>query len=89
MIVLQEDEAVLLKAVEKYSCKHTEKTYKPGETWMIKGPLQFIPPIEIVLLEIRKAIPLSGNEGVYVRDIRKGGVKLVRGPVTYLLSEHE
>ena len=39
MIVLQEDEAVLLKAVEKYSCKHTEKTYKPGETWMIKGPL--------------------------------------------------
>jgi hypothetical protein len=38
MLVLQEDEAVLLKAKEPYKGK------KSGEMWMIKGPTQFIPP---------------------------------------------
>jgi major vault protein len=53
---------------------------------MIKGPLDFIPPIEIEIVENRKAIPLAENEGVYVRDTRTGEVKLVKGPITYLLS---
>ena len=89
MIVLQEDEAVLLRAVESYTCPITEKNYKSGETWMIRGPLDFIPPIEIQILENRKAIPLAENEGVYVRESKTGEVKLVRGPVTYMLSEKE
>lgn len=67
----------------------TKTSYKPGQTWMIKGPLDFIPPIEVMILERRKAIPLSENEGVYVRDLWSGEVKLVRGPRTYLLKEHE
>lgn len=53
---------------------------------MIRGPCDFIPPIEIQIVEKRKAIPLAENEGVYVRDIRSGEVKLVKGPITYLLS---
>lgn len=56
---------------------------------MIRGPLDFIPPIEIQIIEKRKAIPLAENEGVYVRDVKSGVVKLVRGPQTYLLSNHE
>lgn len=53
---------------------------------MIKGPLDFIPPIEIQIVEKRKAIPLAENEGIYIRDKKSGEVKLVKGPVTYLLS---
>lgn len=53
MVVLQVDEAVLLKAIQQYECKITKKVYKPGQTWMIKGPLDFIPPIEIQILEKR------------------------------------
>jgi major vault protein len=75
-----------LRAIESYKCEITEKKYKAGETWMIKGPLDFIPPIEIEIVENRKAIPLAENEGVYVRDTRTGEVKLVKGPITYLLS---
>ena len=30
MIVLADDEAVLLKARDKYECKVTKKSYKPG-----------------------------------------------------------
>ena len=56
---------------------------------MIRGPLDLIPPIEVEIVERRKAIPLSENEGVYVRDLKSGEVKLVRGPTTYLLEENE
>jgi major vault protein len=47
MFVLQEDEAVLLRAKETYKDSKTDITYKPGQTWLIKGPLDFIPPIEV------------------------------------------
>jgi hypothetical protein len=47
MIVLQEDEAILLKALEGYSDPITEKTYIPGQTWMIRGPIDIIPSTKI------------------------------------------
>ena len=37
----------------------------------------------------RRAIPLSKNEGIYVRDIKTGDVRVVMGPQAYLLTEHE
>jgi major vault protein len=89
MLILQEDEAVLLKAREKFHCEHTKKTYGPGETWMIRGPIELTPAIEYDVIENRKAIPLSENEGVYVRDLKTGEVSLVRGPKTFLLGENQ
>lgn len=82
-IVLQDDEAILVKAREEY------EGHKPGQKWMLKGPMDLIPPREIEIIERRKAIPLSKNEGVYVRDLKLGEVRLVRGPLTYLLEENE
>jgi hypothetical protein len=32
---------------------------------------------------------LAENEGLYVRDLWNGQVKLVKGPQTYLLKEYE
>ena len=37
----------------------------------------------------RKAIPISKNEGVYVRDIQSGRVRAVMGPQSYLLTAEE
>lgn len=87
--VLQEDEAVLLKAREVFSCPITEKTYGPGEKWMIRGPIDLPPAIEYEIVQTRKAIPLSENEGVYIRELKSGEVKLVKGPCTFLLGENE
>jgi major vault protein len=47
---------------------------------MVKGPLDFIPDNEVEVVEKRKAQPLAENEGLYVRDLWSGEVKLVRGP---------
>jgi hypothetical protein len=36
---------------------------------LIKGPTDFIPDNESEVIELRKAYPLSENEGIYVRDL--------------------
>lgn len=47
---------------------------KPGDRWLIRGPLEYIPPAEVEVMEQRHAIPLAENEGIYVRDIKTGKV---------------
>uniref|UniRef100_K3X224 Major vault protein n=1 Tax=Globisporangium ultimum (strain ATCC 200006 / CBS 805.95 / DAOM BR144) TaxID=431595 RepID=K3X224_GLOUD len=59
-----------------------------GERWMVHGPREYIPPIEVQVLEVRKAIPLDTNEGVYVRDKKTGHVRAVKGQ-TYMLQPTE
>ncbi len=56
---------------------------------MIRGPIDLPPAIEYEIVEDRKAIPLSENEGIYVRDLHTGEVSLIRGPCTFLLGEHQ
>lgn len=80
IMVVHEDEALLLKAKVDYHDKKTKQDYKAGSTWMIKGPVDFIPDNEVEIVEKRKAQPLSENEGIYVRDLETGEVKLVKGP---------
>lgn len=75
--------------MEEYEDNITGKTYKPGQTWMIRGPIDMIPSTKVEIVEDRKAIPLSENEGVYVRDLQTGEVNLVRGPRTFLLGERQ
>ena len=89
ILVIHEDEALVLKAKVNYVDKKTKKEHKAGSTWLVKGPQDFIPDNEVRVLEKRKAQPLAENEGLYVRDLWSGEVKLVRGPQTYLLKEHE
>ena len=47
----------------------------PGDRWMIRGPLEYVPPVEVEVATKRKAIPLDENEGIYVRDIKTGKVR--------------
>lgn len=53
---------------------------KPGDRWMIRGPLEYVPPVEVDVVTKRKAMPLDENEGIYVRDIKTGKVSLQTGP---------
>jgi hypothetical protein len=49
---------------------------QPGDRWMIRGPVEYVPPVEVEVLMKRQAIPLDENEGIYVRDIKTGKVGL-------------
>lgn len=85
--VLGEDEALLLLARNDFTDDSKEKR-RSGEKWLKKGPTEYIPPIEVEILETRKSIPLDENEGIYLRDNRTGEVKMIKGQ-TCLLEAHE
>ena len=55
---------------------------------MIKGPRDYIPPVQVDIEEQRTSIPLDENEGIYVRDNNSGEVFSKHGQ-TYLLQAHE
>merc|ERR1712137_346044 len=84
--VLGENEALLLRARETYTEDGTE--HAPGDRWMIYGPVDYIPPVEVEIVEKRRAIPLSDNEGIYVRDITTGKVRSEIGN-SYMLKPNE
>merc|ERR1712137_904875 len=84
--VLGENEALLLRAREAYTEDNIE--HAPGDRWMIYGPVDYIPPVEVEIVEKRRAIPLSDNEGIYVRDITTGKVRSVIGE-SYMLKPNE
>lgn len=95
--ILADDEAVLIQANEAFTEENNGKdstsqtlTVKreAGERWMVHGPREYIPPIQVQILEVRRAIPLDNNEGVYVRDKKTGHVRAVKGQ-TYMLQPTE
>ncbi len=89
--VLGEQEALLLKAEETFTegIGANLITRQPGDLWMIAGPRDYIPPVEVEVLTKRQAIPLDTNEGIYVRDVQTGELKLVSGPQAYMLAPYE
>lgn len=84
--VLSENEGLILRATEEY--KDGAVTRLPGDLWMVRGPLEAVPPIEVEVVQRRNAIALDKNEGIYVRDINTGSVRSVTGQ-TYMLTEKE
>lgn len=86
--VLEEDEGLILKANEAFTDTDTGNDRRPGDRWMIRGPLEYVPPVEVEVCTKRKAIPLDENEGIYVRDIKTGKVRAVCG-TTYMLTHDE
>lgn len=99
VMVLADDESVLLKATERFtdtdyvdpaadSSDPVSVVRSPGDRWSVYGPCEYIPPVEVEVLDRRKAIPLDENEGIYVRDNKSGKVTAVIGQ-TYMLKPTE
>ncbi|KAJ8250927.1 hypothetical protein GJAV_G00214840 [Gymnothorax javanicus] len=61
---------------------------RPGDRWMLRGPIEYVPPAAVEVLHRREAIPLDENEGIYVRDMKTGKVRAVIGH-TYMLTQDE
>ncbi|KAL3314891.1 hypothetical protein Ciccas_006482 [Cichlidogyrus casuarinus] len=80
--VLGENEALIVRARENHESRLA------GERWMISGPAEYVPTVEVEVIDRRSAIPLDENEGIYVRDIRTGKVRAITGK-TYILNQHE
>ena len=57
---------MLLQAEKEY--KDGENVYNAGNRWMVYGPCEYIPPIEVKIVETRNLIQLAEKEGIYVRN---------------------
>ena len=88
--ILGENEGLVLRAI----AEHLEgegkdvRERKPGDYWMIQGPMEYVPSVMVEVVTKRRAIPLHENEGIYVRNTKTGSVRAVIGE-TYMLREHE
>uniref|UniRef100_A0A3Q3MUN7 Major vault protein n=1 Tax=Mastacembelus armatus TaxID=205130 RepID=A0A3Q3MUN7_9TELE len=91
--VLSEEEGLVLRAVEAFNdtqerSRRSGILRRPGDRWMLRGPLEYVPPATVEVMLRRQAIPLDENEGIYVRDIKTGKVRAVIGH-TYMLTQDE
>ncbi|XP_064619697.1 major vault protein-like isoform X1 [Lineus longissimus] len=86
--ILGEDEGLILRATECFKDVAIDKERKPGDRWMIRGPAEYVPPVEVEVVTRRQAMPLDKNEGIYVRDVKTGKVRAVTGE-TYMLNQDE
>jgi len=86
VIILGSEEALLLRALDFY--RDGKTIHPPGDRWMIRGPCDYVPPVEVEILETRPTIPLDENEGIYIRDIKTGSIRCLTGH-SYLLAPHE
>uniref|UniRef100_A0A4W5PAJ4 Major vault protein n=1 Tax=Hucho hucho TaxID=62062 RepID=A0A4W5PAJ4_9TELE len=91
--ILSEEEGLVLRAVEAFKDTQEGKLMdliqrRPGDRWMLRGPIEYVPPAAVEVMLRRQAIPLDENEGIYVRDIKTGKVRAVIGH-TYMLTQDE
>lgn len=85
--ILSKDEALLVLCKENFK-DYEGKPHTSGERWLVTGPRSYVPTVEVEILEKRERIYLSESEGIYVRDIHTGQVKMVTN-CSYLLEAHE
>jgi len=88
VFVLGSEEALLLRAKEEFVDSVTKVKHQPGDRWMVYGPCDFIPDVEVEVVERRHSIALDTNEGVYVRDIQSGHIRAEIGK-SYMLKPNE
>jgi major vault protein len=90
--VLSERQGLKLEAVDDFSDRlpdGTTVTRRAGDTWLIRGPQTYVPNDKVKILQELSAISLGQGEGLYVRDLRSGQVKLVEGPCQFMLEAHQ
>lgn len=83
--VLSEHQSLLLQAREDFMDE--SKKRPAGSKWMIEGPRDYVPPVEVDILEERQSIPLDENEGIYVRNMKTGEVRTVKNQVYRLTAD--
>ena len=90
VFILGENEGLVLRAQEGFKDVTVEPAVdrQPGDKWMLKGPTEYIPPVQVEVVTKRRAIPLHENEGIYVRNTSTGQVRAMIGR-SYMLGEDE
>lgn len=85
--ILIQDTGLLMKALRDFKDGETDR--RAGDLWIVEGPTHYIPHKYAVVQNPVKAISLGRDEGIYIKNIRTGGIRLEQGPKTLMLSPEE
>lgn len=85
--VLVEDRGLLVQAQRDFDDDGTPR--KAGDLWIIKGPTHYIPHKYALVKRHVSAISLGRDEGIYVKNVRTGDIRLEIGPKTVMLAPEE
>lgn len=77
--VLDENSALILEATDDFFDEEFNVHRRARENWIVKGPREYRPNINVAVKRTEKAIALDSNEGVYIRDLITGSVRAVIG----------
>jgi len=86
--ILSQEDALLWKVNQTFFDSSFEKERYSGDRFMVYGPRDYVPPVEVEVIEKRTSIPLDENEGIYVRDIKTGNIRAVTNE-SYMLKASE
>ncbi|CAL8079479.1 unnamed protein product [Calicophoron daubneyi] len=94
--ILQSNEGIILRAMQRFEDQipgltgdePSSKVRKPGDQWMLRGPMEYVPPVEAQVVRRQQVIPLDKNEGIYVRNTITGQIRAVIGQA-YMLTQDE
>jgi major vault protein len=85
--VLAQDTGLLIQATRNFD--DSGKPRKAGDRWIIEGPTHYIPHKYATVEKVVNAISLAKDQGMYIKNIRSGEIRLERGPKSFLLSPQE
>ncbi len=85
--VLVKDTGLLMKALRDF--ENGEVKRKAGDLWIVEGPTHYIPHKYESVEKNVGAISLGRDEGIYIKNIRTGDIRLEKGPKVIMLSPEE
>lgn len=90
--VLGQDQGLLLQAARDFVDGPDEASSvqrRAGDRWVIEGPTTYIPHKFARVLRQVEALSLGQDEGIYIKNLRSGAIRLETGPRTLMLSPEE
>ncbi len=85
--VLIQDTGLLMKALRSFKDLDAER--KAGDLWIVKGPTHYIPHKYAIVEKRVKSISLGRDEGIYIKNVRNGDIRLEIGPKVIMISPEE
>lgn len=94
--LLNKNQYLIVESNDDFTDERTGTERKAGELYTVQGPALFVPQKnETVVMDkstytyTREAINISDGEAVYIRNTDTSELKMVRGPLSYVLPVNE
>ena len=86
--ILKQNTGLLVKALKDFE-DNTGVLRKAGDLWIVEGPINYIPHKYAQVQKMVEALSLGHFEGVYIKNVRTGEIRLEIGPRNVMLNPDE